>query len=72
MEEIDTHTHTHTHRMQRIYKGTPQHEPSRVNSLHRFGTRFYKNTQERMHLHIYILRFLLLLSTCENKVKIKN
>ena len=32
----------------------------RVNSLYRFGTRFYKNTFESLHLHLYILRFLFL------------
>ena len=36
--------------------------PSRVppvNSLHRFGARFYKNAFESLHLHLYIL-------ICEN------
>ena len=34
----------------------------RVNSLHMFGARFYKNTSESLHLHIYILRLLFLSS----------
>ena len=34
----------------------------RVNSLHRFGTRFYKNTFKSLHLHLYILRLLFLLT----------
>ena len=32
----------------------------RVNSLNRFGARFYKNTFESLHLHLYILRLLFL------------
>ena len=31
----------------------PSRDP-RVNSLHRFGTRFYKNTFESLHLHLFI------------------
>ena len=33
---------------------------TRVNSLHRFGARFYKNTFESLHLHLFILRLLFL------------
>ena len=33
---------------------------SSVNSLHRFGARFYKNTFQSLHLHLYILRILFL------------
>ena len=37
----------------------PSRDP-RVNSLHSFGARFYKNTFESLHLHLYILRLLFL------------
>ena len=37
----------------------PSRDPC-VNSLHRFGARFYKNMSESLHLHIYILRLLFL------------
>ena len=32
----------------------------RVNSLHKFGARFYKNTFGSLHLDVYILRLLFL------------
>ena len=37
----------------------PRRDP-RVNSLHRFGAHFYKNTVKSLHLHLYILRLLFL------------
>ena len=37
----------------------PSRDP-RVNSLHRFGARFYKDTFGSLHLHLYILRLLFL------------
>ena len=37
----------------------PSRDPH-VNSLYRFGARFYKNTFESLHLHLYILRLLFL------------
>ena len=43
----------------------------RVNYLHRFGARFYKNTFESLHLHLYIiLRFCF--CQLKKEVKIKN
>ena len=35
----------------------PSRDP-RVNSLHRFGAHFYKNTFQSLHPHLYILRLL--------------
>ena len=37
----------------------PSRDP-RVNSLHRFGAHFYKNTFESLYQHLYILRLLFL------------
>ena len=36
-----------------LIRGRASRDP-RVNSLHRFGTRFYKNTFESLHLHLFI------------------
>ena len=38
-----------------LMRERPSKDP-RVNSLHRFGARFYKNTFESLHLHLYVLR----------------
>ena len=42
-----------------LMKERPSRDPC-VNSLHRFGAHFYKSTLESLHLHLYILRLLLL------------
>ena len=36
----------------------PPSRDHRVNSLHRFGARSYKNAFESLHLHLYILKLL--------------
>ena len=46
----------------------PSRDP-RVNSLHRFGAPFYKNMFESVHLHLYILRLLLLSTKKESENK---
>ena len=42
-----------------IMREQPSSDPH-VNSLERFGARFYKNTFESLYLHLYILRLLFL------------
>ena len=42
-----------------LMRKRPGRDP-RVNSMHRFGARFYKTMFENLHLHLYLLRLLFL------------
>ena len=44
-----------------LMRERPSRDPE-INSLLRFGARFYKNTFESLHPHLYILRLMFLLT----------